>query len=95
MDSSYEFGNCMFLATYDRSPKLVEAIVADWTKGGTNPIDLMSLHSFDVEVMPDVEVKKLTNRLGKNNLRNFNSMRSFIGNYFFNHNKYVFFFFFK
>ena len=37
--------------------------------------------------VPDAEVKEHTNRLGKKNLRNFNSMRSFLGNYFFEHDK--------
>ena len=37
--------------------------------------------------VPDAKVKEYTNRLGKKNLRNFNSMRSFLGHYFFDHDK--------
>ena len=37
--------------------------------------------------VPDDEVRNYTKKLGKNNLRNFNSMRSYLCDYFFNHDK--------
>ena len=37
--------------------------------------------------VPDESIKELTKKLGKNNLRNFNSMRSFLSDYFFNYDK--------
>ena len=40
-----------------------------------------------LKTVPDTDVKEWTNRLGKKNLRNFNSMRSFLGHYFFDHDK--------
>ena len=40
-----------------------------------------------LKTISDDEIKMYTKKLGKNNLRNFNSMRSFIGDFFFEHDK--------
>ena len=37
--------------------------------------------------VPDNEVKEYTRKLGKNNLRNFDSIRLFLSKYFFDYNK--------